>query len=384
MRRYFKIVSLFALAAALAPTTVGAQQRGTLNIMTAGDQNMVDYITDYLGPMFEKANPNVRVRAVGTGPGDGGSQKIWERMDAQRKAGAGQWDVDVAVVHQRMAGQMVGEGLLSKYRGDVDTGALVTRDTARRSLGAEVEGYVLPMFHSQTAIAYNPKVVANAPKNYEEITAWAKANPKKFGYNGIKGGMSGVAFVFGWMYANSANPDQLINGPYDPALKNTWGPALARLKEFTANTVLTPGNAGTLDMLNRGEIAMGPVWVDMFYTWQAEGRMSPDIRLQLISPGLPGQPMYYVIPDKATNPDLARKFVALATSPKVQADGIVKRFNWYPGIDAQHLQAHLEQSVWDRLFRDIPPQELAAKGKPMPMGSYFQEIQEAYEKQVMN
>ena len=34
---------------------------------------------------------------------------------------------------------------------------------------------------------------------------------------------------------------------------------------------MTPGNAGTLDMLNRGEIAMGPVWVDMFYTWQADG-----------------------------------------------------------------------------------------------------------------
>jgi putative spermidine/putrescine transport system substrate-binding protein len=29
---------------------------------------------------------------------------------------------------------------------------------------------------------------------------------------------------------------------------------------------MTPGSAGTLDMLNRGEIAMGPVWVDMFYT----------------------------------------------------------------------------------------------------------------------
>ncbi len=36
---------------------------------------MVDYIKDYLGPMFEKANPGVKVVAVGTGPGDSGSQK---------------------------------------------------------------------------------------------------------------------------------------------------------------------------------------------------------------------------------------------------------------------------------------------------------------------
>ena len=44
---------------------------------------------------------------------------------------------------------------------------------------------------------------------------------------------------------------------------------------FNKNVVLTPGNAGTLDMLNRGEIAMGPVWVDMFYTWQADGKIPP-------------------------------------------------------------------------------------------------------------
>ena len=94
---------------------------------------------------------------------------------------------------------------------------------------------------------------------------------------------------------------------------------------------MTPGNAGTLDMLNRGEIAMGPVWVDMFYTWQAEGKLNPKVKLALPSPGLPGQPMYYVIPAKAANAALAKKFIDFAESPEIQADGIVKQFNWYPG-----------------------------------------------------
>lgn len=372
-----------ALALALA-NPAAAQQRVTLNVMTAGDQNMVDYITDYLGPMFEKSNPNVRVRAVGTGPGDAGSQKIWERMDAQKKANAASWDVDVAVVHQKMAGQMVTEGLLSKYRSAVSTGNLVSRDTAKNSLGANVDGFVMPMFHSQTAIAYNPALVSNPPKTYDELVAWTKANPKKFGYNGIKGGMSGVAFVFGWIYANTPDAQKLMNGPYDPNLKATWGPAFAKLKEFNQNAVITPGNAGTLDMLNRGEITMGPVWVDMFYSWQAEGRLPPTMRLQIISPGMPGQPMYYVIPEKAAHADAARKFVELATSPAVQAEGIVKRFNWYPGIDAQHVQANLDKAVWEKLFKDVSPQDLAANGKPMPMGGYFSEIQEGYERQVAN
>ena len=372
-----------ALGALALGGTAEAQQR-TLNVYTAGDKNMEDYVTDFLGPMFEKANPGVKVRAVGTGPGDAGSQKIWERLDAQKKANATSVDVDVAVVHQVMAGQMVREGLLSAYRKDIDTGGLVTRDTAKQSLGANVDGYVMPMFHSQVAIAYNPAVVANPPKSYDELAAWAAQNPKKFGYNGIRGGMSGVAFVFGWVYANTPGSEKLREGPYDAAMRPTWAPAMAKLKEFNKNVVITPGNAGTLDQLNRGEIAMGPVWMDMFYTWQAEGRLSPNIRLELISPGLPGQPMYYVVPDKAANAELARKFVALATSPQVQAEGIVKRFNWLPGIDAQHVQSHLDKAVWEKLFKDVPPQTLAQRGQPMPMGNYFKEIQEDYEKMVAN
>ena len=152
------------------------------------------------------------------------------------------------------------------------------------------------------------------------------------------------------------------------------------MKPFNANVTMTPGNAGTLDMLNRGEIVMGPVWVDMFYTWQADGKLSPDLKLQIIAPGMPGQPMYYVIPAKAASADLARKFVEMATSPEVQAEGIVKRFNWYPGIDAAQVQAKLDPASWDKLFTDITPEDLSTKGKPFPLSQYFTDILEAYER----
>ncbi len=355
----------------------------TLTVMTAGDQNMVDYVNQYLAPKFEAENPGVKVQAVGTGPGDAGSQMIYERLSAQASAGT-QSDVDVAVVHQKMAGQMVSENLLASYRSDIDTGSLVSRDTADNALGTNVHGYVMPMFHSQTAIAYNPTLVSDPPKTYDDLVAWAKEHPKQFGYNGIKGGMSGVSFVMGWMYAYTNDAKQLMNGPFDAKISDDWDPALAKLKDFNTNVVFTPGNAGTLDMLNRGEIAMGPVWVDMFYTWQSDGRLSPDLKLDLIAPGMPGQPMYYVVPAKAQNKDLAEKFIALATSPEVQADGIVKRFNWYPGIDAKYVQSKLDPQTWNKLFTDVTPDDLATKGKPFPIASYFDEILEAYEKKVTN
>lgn len=376
---------LAGAALAVAPVTLkGAAAETILNVATAGDQNMLDYITDYLGPMFEKQNPGVKVRAVGTGPGDAGSQKIYEKLEAQKQAGNTAWDIDVAVIHQKMAGQMMESGLLGKYRYDIPTGKLVSRETAKMALGTDVDGYVMPMFHSQTAIAYQSETVKTPPKTFDELIAWTQAYPKQFGYNGIKNGMSGVSFVCGWMYAYSGEAAKLMNGPYDANLKNSWGPALDKLKTFNQNVTFTPGNAGTLDMLNRGEIAMGPVWVDMFYSWQAQGRLSPAMKLKLIGPGMPGQPMFYVVPTKAANGEMAKKFIALATSPEVQAQGIVAKFNWYPGIDAQYVKPDLKPETWAKLFSDVTPEDLASRGKPFPIAPYFKDIMESYEKKVAN
>ena len=368
------------LAFALCAIGWGAQAQTTLNVITAGDQNMVDYVTNYLGPKFEKMNPGVKVRAVGTGPGDSGSQKIYEKLSAQAKANVKEWDVDVAVVHQRGAATMVSESLLAPYRNQVAAGKLTTRETATNALGTNVDGYVIPMFHSQIALAYMPDMVKNPPKTFAELSAWTKANPKQFGYNGVKGGMSGVGFVMGWVAANGADAAKLEKGPYDASQKAAIDKAMESLKEFNKNVVLTPGNAGTLDMLNRGEIMMGPVWVDMFYTWQADGKLNPKIKLGLLSPGLPGQPMYYVVPKGAAHAELAKKFVDLAASPEVQADGIVKQFNWYPGIDPQHVQSKLDPAVWNKLFTDISPGDLAKYGRPFPLSQYFTDILEAYER----
>ena len=90
------------------------------------------------------------------------------------------------------------------------------------------------------------------------------------------------------------------------------------------------------------------------------------------------------IPAKAANMEAAKKFVELATSPAVQADGIVKKFNWYPGIDAQHVKSQLDEKTWNKLFVDVTPQELAQKGKSFPIKPYFDDILEAYERKVVN
>src|SRR5260221_12690475 len=104
-----------AAAAALsgAALPAAAQQKVTLTVITAGDQNMVDYVKDYLGPIFEKSNRGVTVKSVGTGPGDSGSQKVMEKLMAETDQKI--CDIDVAVITQKAAGEMVKIALLAPY-----------------------------------------------------------------------------------------------------------------------------------------------------------------------------------------------------------------------------------------------------------------------------
>jgi len=44
-------ILIAALLAVVLGTRAPAQQKATLNLVTAGDQNMVDYVKDYLAPM---------------------------------------------------------------------------------------------------------------------------------------------------------------------------------------------------------------------------------------------------------------------------------------------------------------------------------------------
>lgn len=356
----------------------------SLVYMTAGDVNMLALGQNVLAPEFKKKYPEVDVRTVHTGPGEAGSRLIFEKLKSEKDAGKETWDVDVAMVHQIFLTWALEEDLLLKYTDDIETSKYLTSPHAKYALGVNVEGCVMPMFHSQIAIAYNPDFVTDPPKSYEELVEWVKANPGKFGYNGIKGGMSGVGFTVGWIYWKSGKYEKYaLTGPYDEAEVATWEDGLKELKEFNKYVTLTAGNVGTLDALNRGEIWMGPVWVDMFYTFMLEGKMDPKIRLTMIEPGLPGQPMYFVIPKKAKNVEWAKKFVEFVTSPEVQGKVIVERYNWYPGIDGTYVKDYVSPEAFDRLYKDISPETLAKYGRAFPLSDYFKQMLEAYEKWVI-
>ena len=369
------------LALAILVTLIGACSPGgggpiTLNVATAGDTNMADLQKDVFGPAFTKNNPNVTINVVGTGPGDPGSAAIYTKLKAQKDAGKKNWDIDVAVVHQSIMDSLIKDDMLEKYVPNTSVAKYVVSADAKNSLGTNVDGYVIPMFHSQVVIAYNPKYVTKAPKTYQDIIDYAKANPKKFGYNGIKGGMSGLGFTIGYLYWKSGQYDLLTKGPYDTKNEAKWADIFKELKAINDVSTITNGNAGTLDMLNRGEIYMGPVWVDMLVLWKNEGRMDPSIEMALPEPGIPGQPMYLVVPKEAAHKAEAIKFIEMIASPEQQASVIVERNGWYPGIDPNVVLPKVSKAAQDKLFRGVSADDLNKKGLLFPLAPYFKDLQD--------
>jgi spermidine/putrescine-binding protein len=153
-------------------------------------------------------------------------------------------------------------------------------------------------------------------------------------------------------------------------------------RDFNKNVVITSGNAGTLDALNRGEIWVGAVWIDQLVAWKNEGRMDPAITPVMISPGLPIYPLYLVVPREAANRDWAAKYIDHVSQPEVQAKIIVEKFGWYPGVDAARVLPLLSAKAKDLLFKDVTPDDLAKYSRQMPIGDYFNAILLAYEEIV--
>ncbi len=381
MRRLW--VPLMVLALGLGWLTWGlagsafAGEKIMLNVVTAGDTNMHDLQKTIFGPEFVKKFPNVEINAVGSGPGDPGSQVIFQKLKSQKDANVAKYDIDVAIIHQSIMPQMIQNDLLAKYGPEISTYKLMSAANGKNALGFNVEGYVMPMFQSQVVLAYNPDMVKNPPNTFEELVAWIKANPKKFGYNGVKGGMSGTGFTTGWVYWKSGKYDTYAKGSYDTGAESTWPAAIKELKALPVT--MTTGNNDTLDKLNRGELAMGPVWADMLISMKNENRMDPKIRMKLIAPGLPGQPMYLVVTKKSPNYEMAKKFVEFITSPEQQAKVIVGQMGWLPGIDAKYVLPVASAKAKEMLFADVPPDTLEKNGLMFPQQQYFKDLLTAYE-----
>jgi len=370
------------LLALLLVLAVPASAATRLNVAIGADVNVVEVHKTLLGPGFREKGADADLNVVGTGTGEPASRAIYTKIKAQADTGRKPWDLDVALVSMAVASQMAKEGLLHRYVPQMKNAALVKGAEVKEAFGVSVDGYVVPMFHNQIAIAYNPAKVASPPRSLDDLVTWVKANPGRFGDNGIKGGVSGVGFTMGWVYWKTGLYQPLTQGPFDKGKEGAIREAITALRDFNKGALITNGNAGTLDALNRGEIWMGVVWIDQLVAWKNEGRMDASITPVLPAPGLPIYPLYLVIPREAANREMAVRYIDYVATPEVQAKAIVERFGWYPGVDPDKVLPLISAKSRELLFKGVSAQDLARYSRQMPLKEYHDLITLAYEEIV--
>src|SRR5919198_1202462 len=159
------VIRLLALVSMLLAVPASAATR--VNVAIGADVNVVEVHRTVLGPGFAQSARDVEFNVVGTGTGEPASRAIYTKIKAQADAGRKPWDIDVALVSMAVASQMVKEGLLHRYVPQLKNAALVKGAEVKEAFGVNVDGYVVPMFHNQIAIAYNPAKVATPPKSFD-------------------------------------------------------------------------------------------------------------------------------------------------------------------------------------------------------------------------
>jgi len=379
MKRLVAVLVVLVAVAAASPAGYG-QSRVTLQVAVAAD--VVEVHRNFLGVAFSKNHPTVGFNVVGTGTGEAASRAIYTKLKAQADAGRRNWDIDVALVSMRYAAQMARENLLHRFTSDLQFAPYVVGPDTVRAFGVDIKGYVVPMFRNQIAIAYNPQFVSKPPRTFAELEAWVRANPRRFGYNGTRGGVSGIGFTMGWVFYKTGQYDLFVQGPYDKAHEGMIRSSIEQLREFNRNVTITSGNAGTLDALNRGEIWMGAVWVDQLVAWKNEGRMNPEITPVLIAPGLPIYPIYLTVNCSTMTVEWAARYIDLVANPHIQATVIVEQFGWYPGIDPNRVMPLVSAKARALLFRGVTAEDLARYSRQMPLAEYYDLILLAYEEIV--
>ena len=306
---------------ALLVASVPLHAQTVLNVVTAGDQNMVDYINDYLAPKFEAANAGVTLNLV-----DGGDSAGIQAIEARALA---------ALATKADPQADLFEGSEARLPpGALEAGLYVDFSKENLSNYSKINPLALdipqnlPFRGSQVLLAYDTtKLPADkAPKTFADLVAWIKANPGQFIYNRPDKGGSGGNFVVRAIWeANGRDPSVFKIDNYKP---ETGDPMLQKgfdiLKDIAPSLMdqgaYTSGNTQSIQLLGQGAVTMIPAWSDQTLAAIAQGALPETTGLvQLTDLGLPGGFSRSAILANGVNKDAALKLADFILSEEIQS-----------------------------------------------------------------
>lgn len=341
-RRRFVQAAAAAAALPLLTSRVNAAGETVIDIVSDGDTNITDWWTNTLAPMFEKANPGVKLNVVIT-RANGGNDTV-----AQRVVAAFETKTDPKVDYFE-------EFDPRRVPGSAESGAFEAVDATKipnlalaNPAGLETK-YIIPYRASQVLLAYNSEKVAEAdvPKTWPDLVAWINKNTGQFIYcRPDKGGSGGNFVVRAVHEANGRDPSLFTADNYSDELANKLlTPAWAILKDLQPSLydggAYPAGNNPTLQLFADGAVSMISAWSDQALQGINLGTLPASTKLtQLQDLPFSGGFAWSAIPTQAAHKDVAFKLADFMLTPEVQAQ-MISDFGAFPGIKWDSLSADL-------------------------------------------
>lgn len=332
---------LFGLALTLGLGTASAQT-STITLYSEGDVNVKDLWEKNLIPMFQKANPNIKVNLVFSSHG-ANSQSTIDRMAAAKKAGKVS-GVDILEGPVEDAGD---KGLMDK----LDTKKVPLLTQVSPNVLKRAKNFGVPYRASSVVLAYDSNKIKNPPKTLTQLIDWINKNPGQFTYNAPDTGGSGNALVTRIVKMGiPAKEADFFESDYDAAKETYWQKGFDTLKALAPNLYgkgqYSQNNVGTLQLLGKGAISMGPVWSDMGLSYLSQGLLPDNIKLTQIEPAFSGGAAYIGVAGDSPNKPAAYKFLNWLLTPEVQSI-VANKMNGYPGVQLKYMPADVQKKYAD-------------------------------------
>jgi putative spermidine/putrescine transport system substrate-binding protein len=357
-RRDFMIsAGAVAAGAALLPRAAFAAP-GTIDWFTSSDQNILDFWTNVVKPKFEAANPGTVLNLV-DGQDNAGLQAIAERALAALGTNA---DPQVDMFEGFDARQPVGaidKGLWTDF-----AAAGLSNYSKINPLAIQLDGLPqnLPYRGSQVLLAFDTTKLKpeDAPKTWDALIAWIKANPGQFIYNRPNKGGSGGNFVRRAIYAANGNDitkfkvDNFTAEAGAAALDPAWAMLNDLAPSLFDNGAYTSGNTQSIQLLGQSAVTMIPAWSDQALAAIASGALPETTGLvQLSDLGFPGGFSRITIPSNGVNKDLALKLADFILTEEIQS-AVLTELGGFPGVSWDYISADLREKFKDVIPASIP------------------------------
>ncbi|CAH1232365.1 hypothetical protein PAECIP111891_07003 [Paenibacillus allorhizoplanae] len=344
----------------------GSQKQDEFQFYFTGSLN-VKQLWETLIPMFEKANPNIKVKMVYIDSGSGGQSTI-DRITAAKQANQKSGDIDL---YESSLSDLT-KGMKGDLWASFDKAKIPNLSKIDENNLKNLDGKGIPYRASAVVLAYNSAKVTNPPKTADELYDWIRKHPGRFAYNDPATGGSGDSFVQTAIY-NFLPPE--ANTSQDPKWMEQWSKGFSLLKELHPSMyqkgVYPKKNQGTLDLMANGEVDMIPAWSDQGLEQISKKLLPETTKLTQISPSFTGGPTYLMAPKLSEHLDSVAKFLDFVLTPDAQTV-IIQKMYGYPGIKWSEMPSKLRDE-----FKDV-----AAGYRTFNLGDLGKEIQKRWQQEV--